>query len=783
MIINEGQAISTGSYDVVVGDGGGGGSGHGIKGDNGYDSSFNSAIALGGGGGGAQGVGTSTSMVGKDGGSGGGGGGQTGTTGGTALQPLQPFPSLGFGHDGGAYSSSRGSGGGGAGSGPSTLNGGAGTNIAHMFTTVVGENGYVAGGGGGGQDGSGGVGGIGGGGDGAPSNGDEAEDGLPNTGGGGGGGSDGTKLGGAGGSGMVVIRYEYPIDIHASPGSVSNTLWLGRTATNLIELVNLGLPLQAELGLTVTQTWQTVDPVTTVVTKDTTNTVDLLSQAQAPGAFAGELAIELLNEDIGHPADINPVAMLLNVMDFVGEPAGLTNTIQLGAAVPTQTFNLVSSGVGTFDYTVTSPTGMPFWLQSVAPAADTLTDDATNSVAVGYATTNLALGQYTHVLHAASTNWGGITQAVSLTVNVIGMEALPGQLEYDLLQGYSADDTLAVRNTGGGAFDYGIITNQPWLSVAPATGTAAAVASDHTVTVDGALLPVGASTGLLQVVTSAGGGITQDVAVVLNMMRLERSPEALDWSLARGATHSVTQTVEVWNGGSGSLSFDAAAAPAWLEVAPSAGVSTGSADRVTLEVGLTGTASLDTGTHTGLVTLTATDGAANVTSRFVAVTVEVYVPQAPVVTAASGISEDVVQVSWPPPAAAVTGYQVRRGTSAEVGESALLGTPTDNSYTDDTAVPGQLYYYWVRGVNPHGYPGAYGSDTGYRRLSAAPGIQAGWNDDEDRVRISWQPADGVVAGYAVMRRVNTGPATLVGAATGLSFDDFTAVPGARYYYT
>jgi hypothetical protein len=167
-------------YSVVVGDGGP------ANGGKGNDSIFNQLIAVGGGGGGPN-------TPSDDGGSGGGAGGL-----GTANQ----------GNNGAPYSGNGSGGGGGAGeTGFYSASGGGNGGDGLQTSIKTGTLEYFAGGGGGGgyNTSSGGSGGLGGGGDGG-SNTSNGQDGTPST-GGGGGGSKSSTISGAGGSGIVIIRY------------------------------------------------------------------------------------------------------------------------------------------------------------------------------------------------------------------------------------------------------------------------------------------------------------------------------------------------------------------------------------------------------------------------------------------------------------------------------------------------------------------------------------------------------------------------------------------------
>jgi hypothetical protein len=224
LIYTTNQTLSSGAYTINVGNGGAAVASRGITANNGQSSSilFNSStiyLAIGGGGGGGA------IVAGANGGSGGGG---DGAVGGTALSTNTPLGTYGFagGTGGNGYTYGEGwSGGGGGGAGvvggnavssattTTAGNGGIGREI-----NIIGTATYYAGGGGGGVIGNAiggyitniGSGGIGGGGAGGKTS--VGVSGIPNTGGGGGGGGfnrtgDIDYAGGAGGSGIVIIRY------------------------------------------------------------------------------------------------------------------------------------------------------------------------------------------------------------------------------------------------------------------------------------------------------------------------------------------------------------------------------------------------------------------------------------------------------------------------------------------------------------------------------------------------------------------------------------------------
>jgi hypothetical protein len=219
--------VTAQAYPIVVGAGGTNVTGPTMpaqKGGNGSVSSF-STISSAGGGGGASAVSPQSGNKGQDGGSGGGGGrdGVSGNGGGSGnTPPVSPSQ----GNNGGTSPTSGWTGGGGGGGATAAGTGGsggspgsevAGNGGAGATTSINGTPTARAGGGGGSAAGnspsSAGVGGAGGGGNGGTDSGPGARAataGTVNTGGGGGGDHGPPSFAsGAGGSGIVIIRYKF----------------------------------------------------------------------------------------------------------------------------------------------------------------------------------------------------------------------------------------------------------------------------------------------------------------------------------------------------------------------------------------------------------------------------------------------------------------------------------------------------------------------------------------------------------------------------------------------
>jgi hypothetical protein len=223
LIYLQNQNISAGTYNITVGRGG--------TSENGYNSSFNNIIAIGGG------RGSTMDGIASNGGSGGGGSRIPGANGHT----YQPGAAGGLGTSGQGTSGgqgknqhgydSAGGGGGGAGAdGISAYGSGRGADGGKgILNNITGANIYYAGGGGGGSGSdfpTAGRGGLGGGGNGSIWS-NTGSNGIDGLGGGGGGGASAHGLGvggGKGGSGVVIIR-QRKVTINNNKGDlvISNT--------------------------------------------------------------------------------------------------------------------------------------------------------------------------------------------------------------------------------------------------------------------------------------------------------------------------------------------------------------------------------------------------------------------------------------------------------------------------------------------------------------------------------------------------------------------------------
>lgn len=151
-------------------------------------------------------------------------------------------------------------------------------------------------------------------------------------------------------------------------------------------------------------------------------------------------------------------------------------------------------------------------------------------------------------------------------------------------------------------------------------------------------------------------------------------------------------------------------------------------------------------------------------------------------TATDGTLTTETTVAW----TAVLGasyYTIWRGTTTASGSASQIGTSAVATYSDQTATPGALYYYWVKAVNEAGSSGFSIRNSGYRALAAPAGFSAAGGMLTSGVTANWTSVTGA-SHYQVYRATSAaGSKTTLGSwQTGLSYNDTSAAAGLPYYY-
>jgi uncharacterized repeat protein (TIGR01451 family) len=485
-----GQATMTAQDHVVtVGSGGTGGTG-GSSGRGGAGSSSSitatglSLSAVGGGGGG------SSDVAGEEpGGTGGSGGGSamrnTATAGGLGT--------AGQGNNGGASASRNAGGGGGAGAvGGSATNQVAGNGGSGLASTITGSSVFYAGGGAGAEDGKGGTasGGLGGGGS---ANGATGGSGTANTGGGGAGAYGATPAGGAGGSGIVIVRYALP-----SPSVLPATL-MGRT-TFMAQWSSVTHATSYRLDVSTNDTFTALVPGYADMDAGTSLSADVTGLSQATSYFyrvrAVLGAVVSPNSSTVTTGTAATFGLVGNTTQIAGQPQSLTVTAYTpqGAVATGYTGDqtVVFGGAGSSTFPVTAPTVTSSSGTPVAFGAPTaLTFSAGVASVTGAANGRLALYRVETALVSATD--GALTTPSASRLSVAVSAAPSSQLE------------VTTQPVGGASGS--VLATQPHVAVRDAYGNA--ISGDST-TVITAGLASGAGGQLLgpQTATAASGVAT-----------------------------------------------------------------------------------------------------------------------------------------------------------------------------------------------------------------------------------------------------------------------------------
>ncbi|WP_272473957.1 LamG-like jellyroll fold domain-containing protein [Baekduia alba] len=305
-------------------------------------------------------------------------------------------------------------------------------------------------------------------------------------------------------------------------------------------------------------------------------------------------------------------------------PASLTFSGTAGGANPAaQSIGVSNTGGGSLAWTATS--SQP-WL-TVSPVSG----GAPGTITVTPSVAGLSPGTYTANVTVTASGAAGSPKTIPVTFNVAAappgptLATAPASLAFSGTAGGSspAAQTISVTNTGGGALSWTASDDQPWMSVAPASGTA-----PGTITVTPSItgLAAGTYTGNVAVTAPGASGSPKAIPVTFTVAAapaLAVAPTSLAFTATAGGANPAAQTASVTNAGGGSLTYSVADDQSWLTVTPTSGTAPGT---LTITPNVSGLAA---GTYTATVTVTAGAGATG-SPKTIAVTLTVNPSSGPV---------------------------------------------------------------------------------------------------------------------------------------------------------
>ncbi len=144
--------------------------------------------------------------------------------------------------------------------------------------------------------------------------------------------------------------------------------------------------------------------------------------------------------------------------------------------------------------------------------------------------------------------------------------------------------------------------------------------------------------------------------------------------------------------------------------------------------------------------------------------------------ATDGTFLDACVLTWNTPSIPGLGYNIQRKlSSAAIGAFASLvnfASNANSTYADVTGTPGFSYDYRIRAILADGTPGAWvGPDAGYIGLVGPSDLQASDGLFDDKIALTWQPAEVAPTKYRVFRSTLGGAPAWIDETTEIYYDD------------
>jgi hypothetical protein len=248
-------------------------------------------------------------------------------------------------------------------------------------------------------------------------------------------------------------------------------------------------------------------------------------------------------------------------------------------------FELWNSGDETLTYSLLEDCS---WL-SVSPSSG-LSNGEHDQITISVDTDNLDPGFYSYDIKI-ETNGGNEIFTVSLVAKEIHKKPTfkisPNHFDFGeiFVSGHKSTN-FEIWNSGTGILSYLIEEDCSWLSVSPSSGSSTGEHDLITVSVDTGELNPGDYFYSLEIVSNGGNelfNVSLKVIEIPNVPYLRVNTQLIDFGEILINTQNYAD-LELWNGGTGILSYLIEEDCSWLSVSPSSGSSTGEHDIITLSI-------------------------------------------------------------------------------------------------------------------------------------------------------------------------------------------------------
>ena len=151
-------------------------------------------------------------------------------------------------------------------------------------------------------------------------------------------------------------------------------------------------------------------------------------------------------------------------------------------------------------------------------------------------------------------------------------------------QGWTGSDEFEIWNSGDGVLTYSISESLSWISFSPTGGSSTGEHDTITVNVVNTGSMLGHYSGTISISSNGGSGsVYVEIDIEENNPSLSFSPTTIDFGThSQGWTGSAT--FEIWNSGTGTLTYSFNEDINWISVNPASGSSTGEHDIITVSV-------------------------------------------------------------------------------------------------------------------------------------------------------------------------------------------------------
>ncbi|HEC81522.1 MAG TPA: carboxypeptidase regulatory-like domain-containing protein, partial [Thermoplasmatales archaeon] len=208
----------------------------------------------------------------------------------------------------------------------------------------------------------------------------------------------------------------------------------------------------------------------------------------------------------------------------------------------------------------------------------------------------------------ANSSYGNVNDSDELPINreISKLSYSPTSYDFGIMTpGETANTTFEIWNSGNGTLRYTITEDCQWVEVSPTTGESTGERDNITIYINTTNLPINTTHVCNLTISSNGGtGVFTVQVKVVSGPHLSYTPTSHEFGQMYEGAGSYT-TFEIWNSGSGTLSYSLSEDCSWVDIAPLSGTSTGEHDVVTVALNTTG---LTPGNHTCNITITSNGG-------------------------------------------------------------------------------------------------------------------------------------------------------------------------------